>query len=338
MEKKVSVIIPVYNTEKYLSECITSVLNQSYKNYEIILVDDGSTDKSPIICDKFGKNFSCIKVIHKENEGAGIARNYGVSVAKGEFVTFVDSDDYIGPKMLESLITDQEKYNADLCIGGTFSVNQNKKVVHIEKYNSIQSYEDDSIIKKLLPRIFGSSPKKHDSIKIGNCNNLFKTCIIKKNNLKFESERKVLSEDLIWLINYLLCTQKVIVVPEMEYYVRINQASMTHKYNPERFNLTIAQFKRMRNYIGQLKLSHDVNYRLEKQFFINIRWCIKQESHLKINKSYIHIKNFLSNKTLLFAISDYPISQLGYKPRIFLELLKKRRAVILCILAKLKII
>ena len=95
MDKLISVIVPIYNVEKYLTKCIESIINQTYKNLEIILVDDGSPDKSPIICDEYAKKDNRIKVIHKKNGGLSDARNYGMSLATGEYISFIDSDDYV---------------------------------------------------------------------------------------------------------------------------------------------------------------------------------------------------------------------------------------------------
>lgn len=104
MEPLISVIIPVYNVEKYLNKCITSVVEQTYKNLEIIIVDDGSTDQSPEICDEWKKRDSRIQVVHSSNGGAGKARNTALDMATGDYVTFVDSDDYIAPQMYQVLL------------------------------------------------------------------------------------------------------------------------------------------------------------------------------------------------------------------------------------------
>ena len=114
----ISVIIPVYNVEKYLSKCIESVINQTYKNLEIILVDDGSTDSSPRICDKYAELDHRIKVIHKINEGPGIARNYGIELSSGDYLGFVDSDDWIETQMLEILIDTAKERNAQIAVCG----------------------------------------------------------------------------------------------------------------------------------------------------------------------------------------------------------------------------
>ena len=110
----ISVIVPTYNVEKYLDKCIDSIVNQSYKNLEIILVDDGSSDKSGEICDKWGRIDSRIKVIHKENGGLSDARNIGLDVANGEYISFIDSDDFIEKDFYVYLKDLSEKYNSDI--------------------------------------------------------------------------------------------------------------------------------------------------------------------------------------------------------------------------------
>ena len=115
---KVSIIVPVYNVENYLERCIESLRNQTLENIEIILVDDASSDSSPHICDKAAAEDSRIKVIHKVNEGAGKARNAALKIAKGEYIGFVDSDDFVDPHMFDILSQKMEEYNSDLVMSG----------------------------------------------------------------------------------------------------------------------------------------------------------------------------------------------------------------------------
>lgn len=118
MEPLISVIIPVYKVEEFLDECITSVVAQTYNHLEIILVDDGSPDKCPMICDNWALKDERIKVIHKSNGGLSDARNAGLSIAKGKYIGFVDSDDWIEPDMYEHLLHIIEMENADICACG----------------------------------------------------------------------------------------------------------------------------------------------------------------------------------------------------------------------------
>ena len=115
----ISVIVPIYNVEKYLDRCVDSIINQTYKNLEIILVDDGSPDNCLAICDSWAEKDRRIKVIHKENGGVSSARNSALDIASGDYIGFVDSDDWIEPDMYEILIKNAKKYDADIsrCAG-----------------------------------------------------------------------------------------------------------------------------------------------------------------------------------------------------------------------------
>ena len=131
----ISVIIPVYKVEKYLDKCVESVVNQTYKNLEIILVDDGSPDGCPAMCDEWAKKDSRIKVIHKANEGVAIARNAGMDNAQGEYITFVDSDDYIDETMYEKLLNKAKEENADMTLCKFFEVDENGNTRKINEVN-----------------------------------------------------------------------------------------------------------------------------------------------------------------------------------------------------------
>ncbi len=126
--KKISIVVPVYNVQKYLSKCIDSLINQTYKDIEIILVDDGSLDGSGNICDAYAKKDKRIKVIHKKNGGLSDARNKGIEIATGEYITFIDSDDYVSLKYCETLYKLIKKHNADISIGNYHPFYENEIV------------------------------------------------------------------------------------------------------------------------------------------------------------------------------------------------------------------
>jgi len=126
LNDKISIVIPIYNTDKYLPKCINSVLNQTYKNLEIILVDDGSTDKSVEICDKYSLQDNRIHVIHQKNSGIAHARNTGIRIATGEYLSFIDSDDYIEADMYKTLLDKLYAYDADIVECDHFRANSEK--------------------------------------------------------------------------------------------------------------------------------------------------------------------------------------------------------------------
>ncbi|MGJ0706244.1 glycosyltransferase family 2 protein, partial [Enterococcus avium] len=123
---EISIIVPVYDVEKYLKKCVDSILNQTFKDFELILVDDGSPDNSGAICDQYAEKDSRVRVIHKENGGLSDARNAGIEVARGKYLGFVDSDDFVNEDMYKQLYTSIIENNADLSICGIFDLYEGK--------------------------------------------------------------------------------------------------------------------------------------------------------------------------------------------------------------------
>ena len=146
--EKISVIIPMYKVEEYLKKCIESILKQTYANLEIIFVDDGSPDKCGEICEEYKKKDSRIKVIHKENGGLSDARNKGIDVATGKYVTFIDSDDYIEENYIEFLYNLMKKYNADISIG-SHKIIYNNRIIDKSTYKEF-SENSEKVLEKIL--------------------------------------------------------------------------------------------------------------------------------------------------------------------------------------------
>ena len=170
--KKISVIVPVYNVEKYLKRCINSILNQSYKELEILLIDDGSTDLSSVFCDQYADEDNRIKVIHKENEGVSSARNCGLEMATGQYITFVDSDDYIELNMYEKMMEIAEKYDCDVIMCDCIKEFGNKKEIYTHNIDS--GYYDRSKIEKEYLFNLLIMPNVEYPPTISNCLCLFK--------------------------------------------------------------------------------------------------------------------------------------------------------------------
>ena len=175
-----SIIVPVYNTEQFLDKCVSSILAQTYNDFELILVDDGSPDSCPQMCDKYAQNDSRIKVIHKKNGGVSSARNCGIDAAKGTYLWFVDSDDYIEPVSLQRLFEVQNSHNAELYVFN------NRSVCELSTENI-----NDFFRKYYFTYALGFEP----------WNKFYKRDIIKANNLLFDTQEKI-GEDLLFNINY----------------------------------------------------------------------------------------------------------------------------------------
>ncbi|WBW98616.1 glycosyltransferase family 2 protein [Oceanirhabdus sp. W0125-5] len=149
---EISIVVPVYNVERYLRKCISSILEQSFKDFELILVDDGSTDNSGRICDEYKEKDSRIKVIHQENSGLSAARNIGIQTSEGKYITFIDSDDFIHPNMLEVLYNNLHTNKADISICDYNIVYEDKEVTKEFSNNNTKVYSNIEAVKKIVEK------------------------------------------------------------------------------------------------------------------------------------------------------------------------------------------
>lgn len=150
MNEKISIIVPIYNVEKYLKQCLESILEQTYKNLEIILIDDGTKDSSGMICDDYAKKDNRIKVIHQKNMGLSGARNTGLKNSTGDLITFVDSDDFIDNKMFETMLLSIKENDADIVECGTIFCDENGNYIKDNTLNEVKIYKNEYQIKELL--------------------------------------------------------------------------------------------------------------------------------------------------------------------------------------------
>lgn len=331
----ISVIVPVYNVEKYLYRCIGSILNQTFKDLEIILIDDGSKDRSGIICDEFKKKDNRIKVIHKKNEGLGLARNTGMDIATGDYITFVDSDDYISTTLVEDLYKGIVSNNVDTALGGFKKITNDDKIL-LEKIPEFNSYSEKNVLEEFLPKLIGSSPEKSDSIKMSVWNGMYSRDIISKNKIKFPSEREFISEDIIFALEYYRFSKGVCILNNSNYYYRVNQNSLTKSYRKDRFEASKKIYQKELEMIRELDIYEKSKLRLNRQFFIFVKKCISQEnikiSHLNYKQALNNIKKICNDQLLKNIIDNYPVYKLGYKQKIFIFMVKYRLVLLLYIL------
>lgn len=216
----VSVIIPVYNTEDTIKRCVHSVLNQTFVNYEIILVDDGSTDHSPYICDLYEKRKN-VKVVHKKNGGLGSARNAGIDVAAGEYVCFVDSDDYIERNYLEAMYAAVKKENVDMVISG-YKLKRKKCFIDYSPQKIAGIYSGSSYYRILLEYAKGNAFFYYST------NKLLKRSKILEYELRF-SDRHC-AEDMLFNAQYYRHSSSLAVIPECVYvYILENGNSLSSR-------------------------------------------------------------------------------------------------------------
>ena len=338
----ISVIVPVYNVEKYLKQCVDSILNQTYKELEIILVDDGSTDNSGKICDEYESKYENIIVIHKKNAGLGMARNTGMENMHGKYVTFIDSDDYIDNTLIENLYNSVINNKVDMCKSGFTRVDEiGREILTKTKYAN-EVFEGDRAKREMLPRMIGSAPDKKDSIEMAVCAVLYNTEYIVNNNIRFPSERQLISEDLIFNIDYMQYCNGSCTIDITGYNYRYNVASLTKKYREDRFESSTFFFETIKEKCKKIGYNKDTILRASRMYFIYLRMSIQQEipkiSNKKMTQNIRKIKQICNNKVVMETIKDYPINKIGMKQRIFLYLLKYKFAIVIYVLAILKII
>ena len=215
----ISIIVPIYNVEKYLSKCIESILNQTYKNIELILVDDGSPDNSPQICDHYANADDRVCVIHQCNAGVSAARNAGLKIAMGQYIGFVDPDDWVAPEMYDGMIAEIENGDTDLVICG---YNYYDEEGNVDTKRLYEIRENECLSQKdVMSRFFDMPP----TVRHGVWNKLFKRSLL-EGILFVEGLHS--SEDVMFLNEYVLKIQNAVMVHRPYYKNTVRHGSATH--------------------------------------------------------------------------------------------------------------
>lgn len=243
--KKVSVIVPVYNVESYLEECINSLMSQDYYNLEIILIDDASTDNSPFLCDKAAMIDERIKVIHKQNGGAASARNVGLNVMSGDYVCFVDSDDYVEKDYVQKLVENLEKANADVAVCGFWYLYKNYEEKN-GQLNKTKVMSQIDFLKNFLT----------DWTSGLIWNKIFCSDVVR--DIRFEEGHKI--DDEFFTYKVIMKCQKIVMFETPLYYYRMRASSVMSssfkyqkqiildrvEYITERFDLVTKEYPELR--------------------------------------------------------------------------------------------
>lgn len=261
---KISVIIPCYGVEKYLDRCIESVINQTLREIEIILVDDGSPDQVPQMCDEYAKKDSRIKVIHKQNAGLGYARNSGLEIATGDYVAFVDSDDYIDLSMYSVLYDEAIASNADVVFCGF------KTEIRIGTWKDSNEVKertewDSNAVNDFMLDMVACAPHVREERKyqMSVWHSIYRNEIIQSHQICFHSEREVVSEDLPFQIDFLKQTNKIVYLPDSYYYYCLNGTSLSQTIKIDKFY----KFKVLRTILLQSLNDIDkASLRVNRQF------------------------------------------------------------------------
>lgn len=325
-ENLVSVIIPVYNVEKYLPKCLDTVINQTYKNLEIILVDDGSPDNSGKICDEYAGKDSRIKVIHKENGGVSSARNVGINTTKGNWIAFIDSDDWIEENYVEELLKNTSK-DIDIVQCGYNRVVENKKEqINCDGNDKIKNQEE-FLTCCLNPQTA-----------YGLCNmKIIRSDIVK--DVRF-NEKIVVCEDALFNIEISKNMNNFKIIKKPLYNYRINQNSVVKKYDkkyPDKYE------KALNIIANYLKINYDENDEIKKNYYnfsayhlmlIAVNYCYNPENNEK-NKRRL-LKNICNRDVFANALKKCNYNDISLTRKITLWTLKNKFYFLTGIICKIR--
>ena len=310
-EPLISVVVPIYNVEEYLDKCVESIINQTYKNLEIILVDDGSPDNSPMMCDEWSKKDKRIKVIHKKNGGVSSARNIGIDKSKGEWITFVDADDWLEKTYVEDMYNISIDFDSKyVCCGFKKIYSGNAELIN-SNGELIELNSKDYLISLLnVQNGYGFVHMK-----------LIRKDLI--NNIRFDEELPV-GEDALFNIQLCENLDKAIIYNKALYNYRINTNSVVRKYDVNYAEKYTNSMMKMKDYINkkhnnELIKTNVFNYIVYHLMLICVNYCYNPENNDKYNslkqvckmdiyKEAIKKSNYnnlsLSRKITLFTIKN----------------------------------
>lgn len=324
MEELVSVLIPVYQSVKYVQQCVESILGQAYSELEVILIDDGSTDGSSLLCDQLESQYENVKVFHQENRGVSAARNKALELAKGDYVLFVDSDDYLEGNIIEAAVKNLKNENIDLCVFGFQRVSANTYI----KYDKKIPYSTDKIlnleeVRSNLLHWFSTNIMHAIGTKI------YRRKIIEKFGLRFK-ENWEYYEDIYFCLSYInVCRNDVLFMSDVGYSYRSgNGESLSCKKVSNEGEPVFETFYLLKNMLGE----QICNYENKQKFYELYMACIKRiatksDEAVKRAEKYYEmflvmnrwINNYLKGKTIeqfliqrnCYSVAIYGMNYIG---------------------------
>ena len=318
---KISVIIPIFKVEKYLRQCLDSIIHQTFSDIEIICVNDASPDYSLKICEEYSKQDERVRIINKtQNEGLGLARNSGLNVAKGDLISFIDSDDYISLDMYEKMYSFIQKHQLDTCL------------CDYERFGDDGVCEPSREIKKELLRyneqvkdfaldMIAPEPSYRSDVKYNFCcwRTLYSNKIIQENNIRFFSEREIASEDLPFNILYFEKAHAVGYIPIVGYHYRFNPTSLSKCFSLNKYNCLLKLIDLTSTLLKQSTFSpEDYEIHLGRNVLFTFRTIIKYFSNVQIEGNRLQlIKMACDDERLKKQLSSYPLNELPVKHRVF---------------------
>lgn len=315
-----SVIIPVYNVEPYLERCIESVLNQTFEDFELILVDDGSKDGSSEICDRYADRCDKIIVIHQDNMGAGLSRNHGLEAARGNYIMFSDSDDYMECNLLKNLYEAVTEANADCAVAGCtvdYSDKRTSTLYYVKQEEAFRSKED---MDRLLLGSVSSLPSHGLDSVYGQsaCARMYRRQLIAEHNIRFVSERECISEDIVFNVDFLKHARRAVAIPDVSYHYECgHKGSLSKGYRSDWLEREIHLYEVLEKRFSEIYSRDQYILYLQRFLIIRIAFDMTQEIRYHDHVDRKHpmrkaVKKMLADEKLQEALREYPWRKLPF--------------------------
>ncbi|MFZ4796183.1 MAG: glycosyltransferase [Bacteroidia bacterium] len=333
MTPKVSIIVPIYNVEKYLTRCMESILNQTLKDIEIILVDDGSPDSCPEICDEYARQDNRVKVKHKKNEGLGFARNSGLEIATGEYVVFVDSDDFVKTTMLEELYNEARLKKLDILFCNYYERNNEGNIKEVREVKLPEYYTGQEDIFRFLLNMIGAEPafRQDRKYSMSVWHGIYLNEIIQQNKITFPSERELISEDIFFQIKFLYKSKSIGYSSTCNYFYCENETSLTKSYRNDRFEKYKILHNELKNMLYEMYPNKikKITLSVDRLLLGYVRSLILFPQ-TKVNEIRVIFNDAYIGK----IIYEYPYNKLPLKYRFFVLLMKYKLLFFILILKR----
>lgn len=338
-EIKISVVIPMYNSKKYIERCIKSIQEQTLKELEIIIIDDESNDGSREICEVMAKNDDRIHLISQKNAGPGLARNKGLENAKGEYIAFVDSDDTIAPEMYEVMYRTARQNGADACLCGFSKVDVDGTEDYNENPLGGECFSGNEVITNVLLNILGAKPEASSDFVLGIAvwKGLYSRSVIENYHLHFYSDRVFYSEDTMFNVDYFLHSKKVVMVKDCFYKYQKNGTSFTATYKADMHDKNIRFYEAVDNRLQGLDCYQEARMRLQRLFLGFVRYYLQRIVELyPVKNAMVQIKNICKHPVVVKVMQEYPYERNPWKQRLVHQMIAAKNSFFIWCFIKVK--
>lgn len=333
MNQLVSIVVPIYNVEKYLYQCLTSIINQTYSNLEIILVNDGSTDNSMMICEKFYEMDSRIRIINKKNGGLSDARNAGIDIASGKYIIFIDSDDFVEVELVEKLIKYMSEYNLQVLTFGFYVdiVNGNEDITEsfISSTDTFIVTEDEFSKININTQLIGNMGYAW--------NKMYDLDFIRKNNFKFIKGLSLIEDIMFNTAVFMIANNIGFIADPLVHYVQRSRETLGNKYYADYFSLRIEAIKQLEILFKKWNIAtNEIEKNIANIVFNTIKLNIKMlisNHNMNFNEKNRVLKNILHDEYTLKVFNDYKPNNI--KDFIIMLLMKYKRNKLLLLIYKI---